>query len=89
MATKAFLLIDTGVGRVKEAVSALRQLEGVKSADQVTGPYDVIAIVEGENLTDIGDLVTSKINPMSCISRFITCICLTWPCVSRPGRERG
>ena len=34
---KAFLLIETRVGRATEAVSALKQLEGVKSADTVTG----------------------------------------------------
>ena len=61
---KAFLLIETRVGRAKEAISALKQLEGVKSADTVTGSYDVIAVLEGESLAAIGDLVTSKINPI-------------------------
>jgi len=83
MATKAFLLIETGVGKTKEVVSALKQLEGVKSADQVTGPYDVIAIVEGENLTDIGDLITGKINSLPHISRTVSCVSLAWSCVSR------
>lgn len=76
MKNKAFLLIETGVGRTKEVVNALKQLEGVKSADPVTGPYDVIAIVEGESLVDIGDLVTGKIHSIPCISRSVTCICL-------------
>ena len=73
MATKAFVLIETVVGRTKEVASALRQLEGVKSVDPVTGPYDVIAVIE-EGLTDIGDLVTSKIHPVPGISRTVTCL---------------
>lgn len=87
MATKAFLLIETEVGRAKEAVSALEQLEEVKSVDSVTGPYDVIAVLEGENLTAIGDLVTGKIQLIPYISRSVTCLSLAWPCVSNLGRE--
>lgn len=71
---KAFVLIETAAGRTKEVASALKQLEGVKSVDAVTGPYDVIVIIEGESLTDIGDLVTSKIHPIPGISRTITCM---------------
>jgi DNA-binding Lrp family transcriptional regulator len=52
MAAKAFILIETVVGRTKQVASTLQQLKGVKSADCVTGPYDVIAVVEGENLDD-------------------------------------
>ncbi len=74
MAAKAFVLIETLVGRNKEVVDALRQLEGLKSVDTVTGPYDIIAIIEGETLNDIGDLVTGKIHPVAGISRTVTCL---------------
>ena len=76
MAAKAFVLIETGVGRSKEVVTALKQLEGVKSVDTVTGPYDVIATIEGETLNDIGDLVTAKIHPIAGISRTVTCLAI-------------
>jgi len=46
----------------------------MKSVDTVTGPYDVIAIIEGENLNAIGDLVTGKIHPVSGVSRTVTCL---------------
>ena len=74
MAAKAFVLIETMVGKNKEVSSALRQLEGVKSVDIVTGPYDIIAIIEAESLNDIGDLVTGKIHPIAGISRTVTCL---------------
>ncbi len=38
MTAKAFVLIETIVGRNKEVVTALKRLEGVKSVDTVTGP---------------------------------------------------
>ena len=76
MAAKAFILIETVVGRNREVVAALRQLAGVKSVDTVTGPYDVIVIIEGKTLNDIGDLVTGKIHPIAGISRTVTCLAI-------------
>ncbi len=76
MAAKAFILIETAVGKTKEVVAKIRQLEGVKSVDPVTGPYDVISIIEAENLNEIGDLVTGKIHPINGISRTVTCLAI-------------
>lgn len=76
MVAKAYVLIETAVGRNKEVVAALEQLKGVKSVDIVTGPYDIIAIMEGESLNDIGDLVTGKIHPITGISRTVTCLAI-------------
>jgi len=80
VAEKAFILIETAVGRNKEMVTALKQLEGVNSVDTVTGPYDVIATIEGETFNDIGDLVAAKIHPIAGISRTVTCLVVDrWP----------
>ena len=76
MAAKAFVLIETAVGKNKDVVAALRQLDGVKSVDIVTGPYDIIAIIEKESLNDVGDLVTGKIHPIAGISRTVTCLAI-------------
>ena len=76
MAAKAFVLIETVVGRTKEVVTFIKQLEGVKSVDTVTGPYDIIAIVEAKDLNEIGDLVTGKIHPVAGISRTVTCLAI-------------
>ena len=76
VAAKAFVLIETAVGRSREVVSTLGELKGVTSVDSVTGPYDVIAAVHGETLNDIGDLVTGKIHPIPGISRTVTCLAI-------------
>jgi DNA-binding Lrp family transcriptional regulator len=76
VAAKAFILIETAVGKSKEVVTSLSKLEGVSSVDTVTGPYDIIAIVEGQTLNDIGDLVTGKIHPVAGISRTVTCLAI-------------
>ncbi len=76
MTAKAFVLIETAVGKTKEVVSTLGSLKGVQSVDTVTGPYDIIAILEAENLNDIGEIVTGEIHPIAGISRTVTCLAI-------------
>ncbi len=74
MAAKAFVLIETAVGRTREVAKALEKLGGVDSVDMVTGPYDLIVVMERDKLADIGDMVTGKIHTVSGISRTVTCL---------------
>jgi DNA-binding Lrp family transcriptional regulator len=76
VAAKAFILIETAVGRNKEVMAHLSKLKGVKSVDMVTGPYDIIAVVDGESLNEIGDLITGKIHPIPGINRTVTCLAI-------------
>ncbi|MEE8473104.1 MAG: Lrp/AsnC ligand binding domain-containing protein [Dehalococcoidia bacterium] len=77
MATKAFILIETAVGKTKEVVTAVGKLSGVRSVDPVTGPYDVIVVVEGQDLNTIGELVTNKIHPVGGVTRTVTCLAIS------------
>lgn len=71
---KAFVLIETAVGKTKAVIASLRQLGGIESVDTVTGPYDIIAVIEAKTLNDIGDLITGKIHAIDGISRTVTCL---------------
>jgi len=71
---KAFILMETTVGRTREVVSALSRLKGIKSVDTVTGPYDIIVVIEGDTLNEIGDIVTAHVHPIAGISRTVTCL---------------
>ena len=73
---KAFILIETMVGRTREIADAMDKIEGVKSVDLVTGPYDIIAVVEGESLNQIGDIITQVIHPIGGVSRTVTCLAI-------------
>jgi len=71
---KAFVLIETAVGKTKEVVSILKKLEGLKSVDTVTGPYDIIAVIEAKDLNQVGDIITGRIHTIEGISRTVTCL---------------
>ena len=72
--TKAFVLIETAVGKTKEVVSALHQVSGVTSVDVVTGPYDIIAVVQAPDLSSVGDTVTGSVHTIGGIVRTVTCL---------------
>ena len=71
---KAFVLIETMVGRSREVVAGLEKADNIATVDAVTGPYDIIATVEADTLTLIGDVVTQVIHPVGGISRTVTCL---------------
>jgi DNA-binding Lrp family transcriptional regulator len=76
MAAKAYVLIETSVGKTKDVVHALTKMKGMKEVHAVTGPYDVIAVVEGSDLTAVGNLVTNHIHPIHGIGKTVTCIAI-------------
>jgi len=74
MTTKAYILIETSVGKPRDVADTLRALQGVQNVDAVTGPYDIIAVVAAPDLNAVGDLVTSEIHTISGIVRTVTCL---------------
>ena len=74
MPTKAYVLIETSVGKSRDVAAQLRAVAGVETVDAVTGPYDIIAVVAATDLNSVGDLVTSHIHTISGIVRTVTCL---------------
>ena len=74
MGTKAYILIETAVGKSRGVSSALRNLSGVETVDPVTGPYDIIAVVEADDLASVGDTVTGSVHTIPGIVRTVTCL---------------
>jgi DNA-binding Lrp family transcriptional regulator len=73
MTVTAYLLIQTEVGKAAHVVDAIRKIGGVVSADDVTGPYDVIVVTEADSLDDLGKMVVSKVQAVEGITRTVTC----------------
>ena len=69
----AFVLIQTALGKAMDVSARIMHTGGVKSAYTVTGPYDVIAVIEAEDFTEMGDIVTSKISHIPGVERCIVC----------------
>ncbi|MCK4177961.1 Lrp/AsnC family transcriptional regulator [Aciditerrimonas ferrireducens] len=73
MTVSAYVLIQTEVGRAASVASEVGRLPGVVSAEDVTGPYDVVVRVEADTVDDLGTMVVSQIQRIQGITRTITC----------------
>ncbi|TDV39838.1 Lrp/AsnC ligand binding domain-containing protein [Actinophytocola oryzae] len=69
----AYILIQTEVGQAATVAGKIAQIEGVTTAEDVTGPYDVIVRAEAENVDLLGQLVVARIQNVDGITRTLTC----------------
>jgi DNA-binding Lrp family transcriptional regulator len=76
MVGKVFVLVETEVGKTREVYSTLHKLTEIKTIDVVTGLYDIIATIEGEDLDKITSFIASKIHSVPGINRTVTCLAL-------------
>lgn len=73
MAVRAYVLIQTEMGKAAPVASEVRDMPGVVSADDVTGPYDVIVTAEADSVDELARIVASRIQTVGGITRTVTC----------------
>jgi DNA-binding Lrp family transcriptional regulator len=73
MAVRAYVLIQTEVGKAVSVAQEVGRVEGVVAADDVTGPYDVIVVTEAPTMDDLGKMVVSQVQAVEGIVRTTTC----------------
>ncbi|HEV8299256.1 MAG TPA: Lrp/AsnC ligand binding domain-containing protein [Acidimicrobiales bacterium] len=73
MTVSAYILIQTEVGTAAQVADAIRKIPGITAADDVTGPYDVIARGEADTIDDLGRMVAGRVQMVAGITRTITC----------------
>ena len=70
---EAYVLIQAEVGRSAEVADAVGKIPGVRFADVVTGPYDVIVRAEAAEIDGLGKLIVAKVQAVVGITRTLTC----------------
>jgi DNA-binding Lrp family transcriptional regulator len=71
---QAYILIEVQGGKSKKAFQKIEGLRGVKSAHLVTGPYDIVVLAEGKDISQIGEFVLSKIRAIDGVEKTLTCV---------------
>ncbi len=69
----AYILIQTEVGKTSQVTASLGELKGIVSVDGVTGPYDVIARAESDDLDELARAVVLPIQQVEGVTRTLTC----------------
>lgn len=72
--TCAYILIEALPGKGIELMNVIKSIKGVKNVDLVTGPYDVITLVEAPDLKSLGEMIVKKIQATGAVARTLTCI---------------
>src|SRR3990172_8693414 len=71
---RAYILIEASVGKGNAILQALRRIPEIKRADRVTGPYDVVCVMEVDDLDKLGNLVRDNIHTIDGIIRTMSCV---------------
>ena len=69
----AYILVQTEVGRAAAVAKEIGEIAGVLSAEDVTGPYDVIVHARADDVDNLGRLVVAKVQGVHGITRTLTC----------------
>jgi DNA-binding Lrp family transcriptional regulator len=73
MRAKAFVLINLAAGVAGEVYSTLSKMQHVEIVHAVSGPYDMIAVVDGSTFNEIGRFVIEKVQTIPGVQNTITC----------------
>jgi DNA-binding Lrp family transcriptional regulator len=75
---RAYVLIETAVGTAGFVAAEVKRLDydevRLISSDAVTGPFDVIALLESPNLDTLARFVSERVQSISGVQRTTTCI---------------
>ncbi len=73
MRATAYVLINIAAGTSRKVYNTLTNMESIQKVDAVSGPYDLIAIVDGATFNDIGKIVLEEIQSVPGIQNTVTC----------------
>ena len=71
---RAYILIEATIGKARDVAAKMKQVPQVKQCYLVTGPYDVIAVVEGADANAVGNAVTGHVHAIPGVARTVTCL---------------
>ena len=78
MATRAYILIESAVGTARAVCKGIQAVNladaRVLSVEAVTGPFDIIALLESDDLDKMGRAVTEGIQRLQGVQRTTTCL---------------
>ena len=72
MPVSAYIFVETVTGQAREVSAAVSRIAGVLRCNTITGPYDVIALVEADDISQLGDFVVSQIQTTPGVLRTMT-----------------
>ena len=73
---RAYVLMEITAGHAISMVNSMKERDDIKDVARVTGPYDIVAVVEAADLNAISETVNDYIHSLAGIIRTTTCVTL-------------
>ena len=70
----AFVMINAELGSEKELIKEIKQIEGVKEANEVYGVYDIVLKIEGETMDKLKEVISRRIRSMKGVRSTLTMV---------------
>lgn len=72
MSVAAYIFVETTTGQARQVSTTIQNINGVTRCNTITGPYDVIALVEADDIRQLSDVVVTKIQATPGVLRTMT-----------------
>ncbi|MBA7607121.1 hypothetical protein ES703_14276 [subsurface metagenome] len=73
MPASSYVLIKVEPSKAHSVYNELKNLSSVVQVDAVTGPHDMIAIVESPDVSTLGTVIINKIRTIDGVNDTLTC----------------
>lgn len=71
---QAWVLVNTILGKERQALDELRKIPGVVEAHLVLGKYDILVLIEAESMKKLDDILSWNIRRHKTICNTVTMI---------------
>ena len=73
MVATAFVLVNVEMGKARDVFNQMQEVGNIQNLDAITGPYDIVAVVQGSDFNEIARVVIDEIQSIDGLSATITC----------------
>jgi DNA-binding Lrp family transcriptional regulator len=70
---RAYILINTEVGKAAHVVKKVQDIDGVDLAADLAGPYDVIVRAGSTTIDELGRVIVTRIQQIEGVTRTLSC----------------
>jgi len=71
---KAYVLINIHPGDLRDVIHQLKKVTGVLDANMTFGPYDAVAVIEANDINQLGKIISTEIQPIPGVTQTLTCL---------------
>jgi len=73
---RAYILLNIRTGEIPQVLNLLDRVKGITEANMTFGPYDAVAVIDTEDIHELGVIISREIQPIPGILDTLTCLAI-------------